>query len=182
MLCFDETKGRAGLELLRAYTAQPLDRFEGHRIILEVIQYFSEHYSQALTIHQLSRNLGISLIHIETAFDLYKGKKAHLALLDYRLSRLYDLMSREPSEAIGQLLGRCGLHRVGSSQLAAFPRTNAAFVACFGIDLVEFHQQCCLAELARLQRQQASGSDDPSALVGSAARENVLLTRFHRTA
>ena len=165
-----------------AYTGQPLDRYEGHRIILKAIHYFSEHYAEALTIPKLSRDLSISLIHLETAFDLLKGKTAHQALIDYRLSRLCDQMSHDPSAHIGQLLARCGLQDEGHSLFSAFHHANEAFISCFGIDLVEFHQQCCLAELARLQRPQGPVSDDSAPLHGTPSDQTRLMTRFHRPA
>jgi AraC-like DNA-binding protein len=165
-----------------AYQAHPLDYFEAHRIVLGLIHYFSEHYQQAFTIPRLSHDIDISLIHIETAFDQYKGKTASQALLDYRLSRLCDWMSREPGEEISAQLKKCGLGLELNSDFEAFYVTNEKFIQSFGIDLVEYHQQCCLAEMTRLQRdrQQSAPSIDP--LEGQPSPANQLLTRFHRPA
>jgi AraC-like DNA-binding protein len=165
-----------------AYQAHPINSFEGHRILLSVVHYFSEHYSHSFTIPRLSRDLGVSLIHIETAFDRYKGKAASQALLDYRLSRLCDLMSREPAYEIGGQLKQCGLALEVSSDFEAFRRTNEQFITCFGIDLIEYHQQCCLAEIARLQRNEDQRSQVIEPLVGVTAHGNQLLTRFHQSA
>lgn len=103
-----------------AYQAHPLDHYESHRIVLGVIHYFSENYPQDFTIPRLSRDIGVSLIHIETAFDQHKRKTANQALLEYRLSRLCDLMSREPSKAISDQLKQCGLGLALTSDFEAF--------------------------------------------------------------
>jgi AraC-like DNA-binding protein len=165
-----------------AYQAHPLERFEGHRIVLGVIHYFSEHYAQALTIPRLSRDIGVSLIHIETAFDRHKGKTANQALLDYRLSRLCDLMMRQPEQEISDQLRRCGLGLEFTSDFEAFHVTNEQFIQSFGIDLIEYHQQCCVAEIARLQRSNEQGPPRVEPVMGESAVENQLLTRFHRPA
>jgi transcriptional regulator GlxA family with amidase domain len=137
--------------MLVADTTSALERFEAHSTILSVIQYFAEHFSTAVTVPQLSRDLRIPLLQIETAFDLCKGKTANQALLEYRLSRLCDLMSFDPVEEIGIQLRRCGLGFDLSSDFAIFHRTNEQFISCFGIDLVEYHQQCFIASAVRLQ-------------------------------
>jgi hypothetical protein len=131
----------------------------------------------------LSKQLGISILHIETAFDLYKGKTANQALLEYRLNRLCDLMSKDPSQEIGEQIKDCGLSAKVSPWVASFAETNVQFIACFGIDLIEYHQQCFLAKAARLQSQNhsASAADDDNGeeRVGSPPRETLLMTRFH---
>lgn len=165
-----------------AYQAHPLDHFESHRIVLGVIHYFSEHYRQDFTIPRLSCDIGISLIHVETAFDLYKGKTASQALLDYRLSRLCDWMSREPGEEISAQLKKCGLGLELNSDVEAFQITNEQFIQSFGIDLVQYHQQCCLAEMARLQRNRKQGAPFIERLEGQPSPANQLLTRFHQPA
>ena len=93
----------------------PLDAYEGHKILIAVHRYFAEHYRNPIVIPEISQSLGISLIHIETAFDLHKGLTATQALLEYRLNRLCDHMHRDPSEEIGVQIDRCGL---GSGQTA----------------------------------------------------------------
>lgn len=128
----------------------------------------------------MSRQLGISLIHIETAFDIYKGKTTHQALLEYRLNRLCDLMFKDPSEEIGSQIDQCGLASGLNSGLAAFQRTNRQFTACFGIDLIGYHQQCFVAEATRLQHETGTIKETSLDVVGSDTQENVLLTRFHR--
>jgi hypothetical protein len=80
----------------------------------------------------MSSNTGISLVRIETAFDTYKGKTAMQALLEYRLNRLCDLMAENPSGEIHSQIQWCGLEE--------FANTNDAFIAHFGIDIVEFHR------------------------------------------
>jgi hypothetical protein len=134
------------------------------------------------TIPRLSRDIGVSLIHIETAFDRHKGKTANQALLDYRLSRLCDWMSREPGREISDQLKQCGLGLELNSDFEAFYVTNEHFIQNFGIDLVEYHQQCCLAEIARLQRDQERGAPSIDSLEGKPRPGNHLLTRFHRPA
>ena len=144
------------------------------------MHYFSEHYHEPFTIPELSRHVGISLLHIETAFDRCKGKTTNQALLDYRLNRLCDQMGHDPSADINVQICRCGLNAEANHALAAFAQTNHQFITCFGIDLIEYHQQCFLAEAARVQRlgshDQGHGDD---VMAGSPAI-NLLLTRFHR--
>ncbi|NDD46528.1 MAG: hypothetical protein EBZ24_14385 [Synechococcaceae bacterium WB9_4xB_025] len=60
--------------------------------------------------------------------------------------------------------------------------TNEHFIQNFGIDLVEYHQQCCLAEIARLQRDQERGARSIDQLEVVPPSANQLLTRFHRPA
>lgn len=159
---------------------RPLDAFNEHRIILAVLHYFSERYREPITIPGLSRQLGISLVHIETAFDIHKGKTTNQALLEYRLNRLCDQMFRNPSEEIGTQINQCGLAAGLSSGLAAFQRTNRQFIACFGIDLVGYHQQCFVAEATRQRRKSSCGSPSSQDVVGSNPQETMLMTRFHR--
>jgi len=128
----------------------------------------------------LSKQLGISILHIETAFDLYKGKTANQALLEYRLNRLCDLMSQDPSQEIGEQIQHCGLSAKVSPWVASFAETNLQFIACFGIDLIEYHQQCFLAKAARLlSDNQTTSNGDDDARIGSPPRETLLMTRFH---
>ena len=175
-----QTEGRKEVQLLHlAHSPHPLELFEQHRVVLAVIHYFSEHYHESIAIPGISRVLGISLLHIETAFDLYKGKTANQALLEYRLNRLCDLIGRDPSQEIGEQIRCCGLSSEFSPGLASFTETNDQFIECFGIDLIEYHQQCFLATADRLRCQLRSDSSDSDELVGLAPRENLLLTRFH---
>lgn len=80
-----------------AHKPQPLDAFNEHRIVLAVLHYCSQRHQEPITIPGLSRQRGISSIHIETAFEISKGKTTHQALLDYRLNRLCDLFI-DPSD------------------------------------------------------------------------------------
>ena len=155
---------------------QPLDIYEGNRIVLAVHHYFAEHYTDPIAIPEVSQNLRISLVHIETAFDRHKGLTATQALLEYRLNRLCDQMHRNPAEAIEVQINHCGL----GTGLSAVSRTDHQFVTCFGIDLIGYRQQCCVAEAVRQQQQSSGVNNLPEELVGSAPRENRLLTRFHR--
>jgi hypothetical protein len=116
------------------------------------------------------------LVHIETAFDVYKGITTNQALLEYRLNRLCDQMHRNPSEEISVQIDQCGL----GTGLAAFNRTDLQFTACFGIDLIAYHQQCFLAAASLLQQEARRPITCSEELVGAAPNENRLLTRFHR--
>lgn len=160
----------------------PIDAFEEHRVLLAVLHYFSEHFQEPVTIPDVSRQLGISLVHIETAFDLHKGITANQALLEYRLNRLCDLMHREPTADISSQISRCGLSSQEACGLADFQRTDQQFIACFGIDLIAYHQQCFLAQAARLQRDRNQDSSLSDVVLGQFPGENRLLTRFHRPA
>ncbi len=156
--------------------AQPLDAYEGNKIVLAVHHYFAEHYPDPIAIPEVSHNLGISLVHIETAFDRHKGRTATQALLEYRLNRLCDQMHRDPSEDITAQIDHCGL----GSGLTAFGRTDRQFMACFGIDLIAYHQQCFLAAASRVEQHDDRVSTLNEELVGASPRENRLMTRFHR--
>jgi hypothetical protein len=100
----------------------------------------------------MSIDTGISLVRIETAFDTYKGKTAMQALLEYRLNRLCDLMAEDPSGEIHSQIKWCGLDEFASA--------NDAFISHFGIDIVEFHQQCFLAFAAKKQSQHMNANVD----------------------
>ena len=176
----NQNEGRQEVQLLHlAHSPHPLETFEQHRVVLAVIHYFSEQYHKPITIPEMSRLLGISLLHIETAFDLYKGKTANQALLEYRLNRLCDLIGRDPSQEIGEQIRCCGLSSEISPGLDSFTETNDRFIECFGIDLIEYHQQCFLATADRLRCQLRSNSTESEELIGSAPQDNLLLTRFH---
>ena len=74
-----------------------LDAFQQNNVAFAVIQHFSEHYRKLIMIIGISRLLGISLLHMETAFALSRGATVHQALLEYRLKCLYDLIGLDPS-------------------------------------------------------------------------------------
>jgi len=136
------------------YKSHPLDQLDEHKIVLAVIKHFSEHYPESFSIPSMSKDIGISLIHVEAAFDDYKGKSANQALLEYRLNRLCDHMTKDPSQEIHIQIRDCGL--------ASFTKTNIPFVEQFGIDLVEFHKQCFIAAAGGICWQpDSSASPDP---------------------
>lgn len=160
---------------------RPLDAFDEHSILVAVLHYFSVHYRDPITIPALSKQLGISLLHIELAFDLHKGSTANQALLEYRLNRLCDLMHRDPAAEIGVQISQCGLGSSDNAVLSDFQRTNHQFIASFGIDLVAYHQQCCLAQIARLQRHRTEADQQEEEQIGGSTQSNRLLTRFHQS-
>ncbi|MEY3749735.1 MAG: hypothetical protein RLZZ11_873 [Cyanobacteriota bacterium] len=166
-----ETK--RGIELtLPIHSHHPLGQLDSHAIVLAVTEYFAAHYPEIITIPHLSHQLGISLLHIETAFDSYKGKTTIQALLEYRLNRLCDRMAKEPSSEIRLQIQDCGLE--------SFLRTNTDFIEQFGIDILEYHQQCFLAAADRLLHQsapQTTAIEDDQILE---PKSNRLLTRFHQ--
>ena len=154
------------------HQAHPVTQLEKHKVVLEVVKYFSEHYAESFTIPSMSKDLGISLIHIETAFDNCKGKTACRALLEYRLNRLCDLMAEDPSGEIHKQIQECGL--------SSFEKTNIDFTEQFGIDLVEFHKQCFIAALARKQCERDTKAWAEDNLVGAQSTSDYKETRFHR--
>lgn len=158
---------------------RPLDAFDEYSILVAVFHCFSVCYREPISIPGLSKKLGISLLHIEMAFDLRKGVTANQALLEYRLNRLCDLMHRDPSCAIGIQIAQCGLGSAEGDELVDFQRTNDQFIASFGIDLVAYHQQCCLAQVARLQRYQTAASHQDEEKIGGLTPSNRGSTRFH---
>ena len=98
-------------------TTQPAN----HRKAQAVLHYFSQSHQEPITVPSLSRQPGISLFHIETAFDVDKGKtNTHQALLDYRLNRLCDLVFKDPPEATS--LDVVGLDAQESVLLTRFHR------------------------------------------------------------
>lgn len=155
---------------------QQLDAYEGHKTVLAVHHYFAEHYPNPIVIPEVSHSLGISLVDIEAAFDRHKGLTATQALLEYRLNRLCDQMHRDPSEALEVQIGSCGL----GSGLSAVGRTDDQFVACFGIDLMSYRQQCLVAEATRQQQESSGIIHRNEENAGSALQANRLLTLFHR--
>jgi transcriptional regulator GlxA family with amidase domain len=154
------------------YKPHPLDQLDEHKIVLAVIKHFSEHYPEPFSIPEMAKDIGISLIHIEAAFDDYKGKSANQALLEYRLNRLCDHMTEDPSQEIHMQIDACGL--------ASFAKTNIDFTEQFGIDLVEFHKQCFIAALARKQYERDTKAWAEDNLVGAQSTSDYKETRFHR--
>ena len=143
----------------RIYKPRPPDQLDKQKIVLAVIKHFSEHYPESFSIPAMSKDIGISLIHIETAFDDYKGKSANQALLEYRLNRLCDHMANNPSQEIHIQIHDCGL--------TSFAKTNVDFIEQFGIDLVEFHEQCFIAAAARIQSERNTKATKEDDLVGA---------------
>lgn len=143
--------------------AHTLEAFDHQKIVLAVTHYFSEHYHEPITIPDLRRPLSLSLLQIETAFDIYKRKTASQALLEYRLNRLCDLICRDPRQEIGRQINLCGLNPESSTSLTSYARTNGQFIACFGIDLMEYHRQCFLPRAALLNQQTIWIQDDGEA-------------------
>lgn len=154
------------------HQAHPVTQLEKHKVVLEVVKYFSEHYAESFTIPSMSKDLGISLIHIETAFDNCKGKTACRALLEYRLNRLCDLMAEDPSGEIHKQIQECGL--------SSFEKTNLEFDDQFGIDLVMFHKQCFLAAALRRQCEHRVNAEIVVELFDDQSTSNIKATRFHR--
>ena len=119
----------------------------------------------------MADHLHITLEQIECSFDNCRKTTATRALLEYRLNRLCDQMSKNPAEEIGEQMIRCGL--------LDFESTNLAFESYFGIDIVEFHRQCFIAAASRCQK---SGSEDScdEEFIGDATDMLLKETRFHR--
>lgn len=158
--------------LHRIYKPHPLDQLDEQKIVLAVIKHFSEHYPESFSIPEMSKDIGISLTLIETAFDDYKGKSANQALLEYRLNRLCDHMANDPSQEIHIQIHDCGL--------VSFAKTNIDFIEQFGIDLVEFHEQCFIAAAARIQYERNTKGTKEDDLVGSPSTSDYEKTRFNR--
>ena len=120
----------------------------------------------------MAENLHIPLEVIEFAFDNHRKTTVTQALLEYRLNRLCDQMNDDPSGEITDQMRRCGLDSV--------EHTNTAFERYFGIDIVEYHQQCLLAAAARCQERRKGrefiGDDWVSDLSVSITKES----KFHR--
>jgi transcriptional regulator GlxA family with amidase domain len=119
----------------------------------------------------MSEHLDLTLDQIEYAFDKLRRTTATQALLEYRLNRLCDQMSHDPSEEISEQIVRCGL--------MDFQSTNHVFEAYFGIDLVEFHKQCFIAAASRCQRNTGVISSDDE-FVSDKTDMALKQTRFHR--
>jgi AraC-like DNA-binding protein len=163
---------RQAMPLSLIYQAHPIEQLDRHKIVLEVVKYFSDHYPESFTIPSMSKDLGISLIHVETAFDNYKGKTACRALLEYRLNRLCDHMAKDPSNEIHRQIQECGL--------SAFEETNLEFDDQFGIDLVEFHKQCFLAAALRMHCEYRMNEEVREELFDDQSKSDLKATRFHR--
>jgi hypothetical protein len=119
----------------------------------------------------MAEQLQIPLEDIEYAFDAYKRKTTAKALLEYRLNRLCDKMSKNPAEEISLQITRCGL--------ADFKGTNAEFESCFGIDIVEYHKQCFLAAASRIIKDGSKDSTEEE-FVCDTTEMILRQTRFHR--
>jgi len=150
----------------------PLHRLEQYQVVLEVVRYFSKHYSEAICIPVMADHLFIPLEQIEFSFDRHRRTTATQALLEYRLNRLCDQMSEDPAGAISKQVRSCGLGSPG--------HTNAAFENYFGIGIIDYHKQCFLAAAVRCQERSTGrdsvGDDWVSDLSASMTKE----TKFHR--
>ena len=166
-----ETERRSAITTISSLP-HPLHRLEWYRIILEVVRYFSCHYTKVIYIPVMADSLLIPLEQIEFAFDHHRKTTAVRALLEYRLNRLCDQMSEHPSGAIGGQVRYCGL--------GSLKQANAAFEEYFGIDIYQYHRQCFLAavtrDLDRCKDRDCVGDDWVSDLSVSVTKE----TRFHR--
>jgi transcriptional regulator GlxA family with amidase domain len=146
-------------------------QLEQCEVVLEVTKYFSSNYSSAIHIPEMADKIQIPLEEIEYAFDAYKRKTAAQALLNYRLNRLCDRMSENPSEEINEQMTRCGL--------VDFQSTSTAFESCFGIDIVEYHKQCFLAAASKIAKSQNKEIAEEE-LIDDATKTTLKQTRFHQ--
>jgi AraC-like DNA-binding protein len=150
----------------------PLHRLEQYQVVLEVVRYFSKHYSEAICIPVMADHLFIPLEQIEFSFDRHRRTTATQALLEYRLNRLCDQMSEDPAGAISKQVRSCGLGSPG--------HTNAAFEKYFGIDIIDYHKQCFLAAAVRCQERSGGRDCVGDDWVSDLSISNTKETKFHR--
>lgn len=90
------------------------------------------HQNQNLNSQWLSHQLHLSSISVESAFMHCRGRSCAMAIQAYRLSRLFEGITCQPSLPLTLQVANCGFHSLEIS--------DREFAAEFGIDLVQFHQ------------------------------------------
>ena len=140
--------------------------------MIAVRHYFEDHYKEAISISKMSQEIGISLVHIELAFDTYRNKSANKALMEYRLNRLSEQLRDHPNSDIHKLITKCGLR--------SYTRTNILFANHFGINLVEYQAQC--AQTFKAQGRSDEDISNEEGLDGchGEIRRAPKCSRFHR--
>lgn len=90
------------------------------------------HHDRKLSSQWLSHQLHLSSISVESAFMHCRGRSCAMAIRAYRVSRLFERITHQPSLPLPQHLMSCGFESLDVG--------NREFIAEFGIDLAQFHR------------------------------------------
>jgi transcriptional regulator GlxA family with amidase domain len=159
---------------LRQFHPQIVHHWESSELITLAMDYFAKTFQQPLDIPAMARRLGVSLTVLEYHFDHFRGRTIYEALTHYRLNRLCDAISHNPTGLLTAQSEACGF--------ASVCEANRAFIANFCLDLVQFRNQC-LHVAAWRQSDPQRLREEPLELVPASApprgslRER--LTPFH---
>lgn len=114
-------------------------------VVTRAMDYFARWYATPVKIPAMALSLGVSLEILESSFDLYRGRTTHEALLHFRLNRLCDAISADPTGLLTAQAEACGFGSVHQA--------NRAFLAHYCQDLVQFRNQCLRAAAWRADHQ-----------------------------
>lgn len=136
---------------LRQLHPQVVHHWESSELIALAIDYFAKSFQHPINIPAMARSLGVSLSLLEYHFDHYRGRTIFEALTHYRLNRLCDAISHDPTGLLTVQTQACGFRSVCEA--------NSAFIANFCLDLVQFRNQCLhVAAWRQADRHQLAGA------------------------
>jgi AraC-like DNA-binding protein len=167
-------KAPAGTMALRQIHPQIVHHWESSELITLAIDYFAKSFQQPINIPSMARSLGVSLTLLEYHFDHYRGRTIFEALTHYRLNRLCDSISHNPTGLLTEQTQACGFRSVCEA--------NRAFIANFCLDLVQFRNQCLHVAAWRQADQHHPGPATLELVPSSASRTGEAATRptpFH---
>ena len=106
-------------------------------MVSRAIDYFARWYGSPIDIPTMASNLGVSLETLEASFERFRGRTTHEALIQFRLNRLCDAISADPTGLLTAQAEACGFPSVHQA--------NRAFLANYCQDLVHYRNQCLRA-------------------------------------
>ena len=114
-------------------------------VVGNALRYFSEHFREAIAMQEVAEAIGISEECLDFCFDQSRGMTPFQALQHHRLNRLFQRISEQPGQQLGQAIRQCGLPSTG--------HTVTAFEEAFGIGMTPFRRTCRRALADRQFRQ-----------------------------
>lgn len=106
-------------------------------VVSRAIDYFARWYASPIDIPSMAGHLGVSLELLEGSFERFRGRTTHEALIQFRLNRLCDAISADPTGHLTAQAVACGFPSVHQA--------NRAFLANYCQHLVHYRNQCLRA-------------------------------------
>ncbi len=155
---------------LRQLNPRVVHRTDSTDVITLAMEYFARFFAQPIAIPAMAQALGVGLSTLEYHFDRYRGRTTFQALIHYRLNRLCDAISHNPSARLTDQAASCGFNSVCEA--------NREFIANFSQNLVQYRDQCQKVELWR--QTQSADPEEMLEMVPAGPQICNSESRFHR--